>query len=69
MIMGRRKKEINISYKEIVCSVYLSNKEYHAAQLTYSKDIGKIGSVQVLKGKTIIPVPEEDILDSLDELE
>ena len=67
--MGRRKKEINISYKEIVCSVYLSNKESHAAQLTYSKDIGQIGSVQVLKCKTIIPAPEEDILDSLDELE
>lgn len=67
--MGRRKKEINISYKEIVGSVYLSNKDYHAAQLTYSKDIGRIGSGPVFKSTTATPILEDDTLDSLEELE
>ena len=67
--MGRRKKEINISYKEIVCSVYLSNKDYRAAQLTYSKDIGKIGSGHVSKPTTATSILEDDTLDSLEELE
>lgn len=69
MIMGRRKKEINISYKEIVCSVYLSNKDYRSAQITYSKDIGRIGSSPLAKDKTALPILEDDTLDNLDELE
>jgi hypothetical protein len=69
MIMGRRKKEINISYKEIVYSVYLSNKDYRAAQLTYSKDIGKIGSGHAPKATAATYVIEDDTLDSLEELE
>ena len=67
--MGRRKKEINISYKEIICSVYLSNEDYKSAQITYSKDIGRIGSGYIAKDTTVLPVLEDETLDNLDELE
>lgn len=38
--MGRRKKETNFSYINIVSSTYLRGKDYEQAQLNYSNAIG-----------------------------
>lgn len=38
--MGRRKKQMFVSYVDIVMSTYVKQNEYEKAQLTYSNNIG-----------------------------
>lgn len=37
--MGRRKKETNISYEDIVIAAYISKPEYEQAQIDYSNNL------------------------------
>jgi len=39
--MGRRKKENNCSYIDIVISTYVTKKDYEKAQLDFSNELGR----------------------------
>jgi hypothetical protein len=41
--MGRRKKENNFSYVDIVVSTYITKKDYEKAQLNFSNDLSRTG--------------------------
>jgi len=50
--MGRRKKENNCSYIDIVVSTYVTKKDYEKAQLNFSNELVSYGQNFIDYGKT-----------------
>jgi hypothetical protein len=65
--MGRRKKENNFSYVDIIVSTYITKKDYEKAQLNFSNNLSIIGEQCYTAKKTnkkspnfIVEIEEND---------
>lgn len=60
--MGRRKKENNFSYVDIVVSTYITKKDYEKAQLNFSNDLSKAGG-QFSTAKKACKKPPDPVVE------